>query len=83
MGIAIWLIDLKLLWYQKKSEYAFHSYVAIHYSLPKRVKQLTGITYETIKSLGLPSLGDGVIVVSSQIRHFQISLNQSKQSRYF
>ena len=35
-------------------EYAFHSYVVIHYSIPKRVKQLTGITNKTIKSLGLP-----------------------------
>ena len=32
----------------------FHSYVSIHYSVPKRVQQLTGITNETIKSLGLP-----------------------------
>ena len=32
----------------------FHSYVQIHYSTPKRVQQLTGITNRTIKSLGVP-----------------------------
>ena len=32
----------------------FHSYVPLHYSVPKRVQQLTGITNKTIKSLGLP-----------------------------
>ena len=34
--------------------YAFHSYVKIHYSLPKIVQRLTGVTNRTIKSLGHP-----------------------------
>ena len=34
----------------------FHSYVKILYSIPKRVKQLIGITNRTIKQLGLPLL---------------------------
>ena len=38
----------------EESGYAFHSYVSIHYSVPKRVQQLTGITNYTIKSLALP-----------------------------
>ena len=33
---------------------AFHSYVKMHYSVPQRVQQLTGITKSTIKTLGLP-----------------------------
>ena len=42
---------------------AFHSFVTIHYSVPKRVQQLTGITNKTIKSVGLPFRGvmDGLI----------------------
>ena len=32
----------------------FHSYVRIHYSVPKRVQQLTGITNRIIKSLVVP-----------------------------
>ena len=32
----------------------FHSYVSLHYSVPERVQQLTGITDKTIKSLELP-----------------------------
>ena len=32
----------------------FHCYVEIHYSVPQRVQQLTGITNSTIKTLGLP-----------------------------
>ena len=32
----------------------FHSYVQIHYSIPKRVRQLTCITNRTIKTLGVP-----------------------------
>ena len=33
-------------------EIVFHSYVKIHYYIPKQ--QLTGITNRTIKQLGLP-----------------------------
>ena len=32
----------------------FQSYVQIHYSIPKRVQQLTGITNRPIKSLDVP-----------------------------
>ena len=32
---------------------AFHSCVKIPYSIPRRVKQLTNITNETVKSIGL------------------------------
>ena len=32
----------------------FYSYVKIHYSIPKRVRQITGIMNRTIKSLGVP-----------------------------
>ena len=46
------ILELALL--SEESGYAFHSYVKIHYSVPKRVQQLTGITNKTIKSLGLP-----------------------------
>ena len=49
MEITIWLIHLKLL-YQKKVDIL---YVKIHYSVPERVQQLTGITNSTIKTLGL------------------------------
>ena len=38
----------------EESGNAFHSYVSLHYSVPKRVQQLTSITNKTIKSLGLP-----------------------------
>ena len=44
----------------EESGYAFHRYVKIHYSIPKRVKQLTGITNMTI---GLPfkEVMDGLV----------------------
>ena len=44
------IVELALL--SEESGYAFHSYVKIHYSAPKREQQLTGITNKTIKSLG-------------------------------
>ena len=43
------ILELALL--SEESGYVFHSYVKIHYSVPKKVQQLTGITN---KSLGLP-----------------------------
>ena len=41
----------------------FHSYVKIHYSVPKRVQQLTGITNSTIRALVLPfiEVTDGLV----------------------
>ena len=41
----------------------FHNYVKIHYSIPKRVRQLIGITNRTTKSLGVPfsTVLDGLV----------------------
>ena len=43
----------------------FHSYVKIHYSVPQRVQQLTGITNSTTKTLGLTfrEVMDGLVEV--------------------
>ena len=38
----------------EESGYAFHSYVKIHYSVPKRVSELTNITNKIIKTNGCP-----------------------------
>ena len=48
-----------------ESANVFHSYVKIYYSIPKRVRQLTGITNRTIKSLGVPfrTVMDGLVEV--------------------
>ena len=46
------ILELALL--SEESGYAFHSYVKIHYSAPKRVQQSTGITNMTIRFRGLP-----------------------------
>ena len=47
----------------EESVNAFHSFVPPHYSVPKRVQQLTGITNKTIKSLGFPfrEVMDGLV----------------------
>ena len=47
----------------EESGNAFHSYITLQYSVPKRERQLTGITNKTIKSLGLPFRGvmDGLV----------------------
>ena len=37
-----------------ESGIAFHSYVKLHYSIPRKVQQLTNITNKTLKSIGLP-----------------------------
>ena len=44
---------LELVLLSEESGYAFHSYIKIHYSVPKRMQQLTDITNKAIKSLGL------------------------------
>ena len=54
---------LKVSLLAEESGNAFHSYVLLHYSVPKRVQQLAGITNKTIKSLGLPfrEVMDGLV----------------------
>ena len=47
------LLDiLEIALIAEESGNAFHRYVSLHYSISKRVQQLTGITNMTIKSLG-------------------------------
>ena len=46
------ILEIALL--SGESGNVFHRYVQIHYSVPRRVRQLTGITNRTIKSLGVP-----------------------------
>ena len=62
-GIYKWKLPLEIALVLEERGYAFHSYVKINYSVPKRVQQLTGITNKTIKSLGLPfrEVMDGLI----------------------
>ena len=59
MEITPWLIYLKA----GEGGYAFHSYVKIHYAVPKIVQRLTGVTNRTIKSLGHPfrEVMDGLV----------------------
>ena len=45
------ILEIALL--SEESGNVFHSYVKIHYSIPQRVQQLTGITNCTHKTLGL------------------------------
>ena len=54
---------LEIALFAGESGYVFHSYVSIHYSVPKRVQQLTGISNETSKSLGVPfrEILDGLV----------------------
>ena len=54
---------LKIALVLEESGYAFHSYVSLHYSVPQRVQQLTGITNNTIKTLGPPfrEVMDGLV----------------------
>ena len=37
----------------EESGNTFYSYMKIYYSIPRRVQQLTNITNETVKSIGL------------------------------
>ena len=46
------IIEIALV--AEESGNAFHSYVKLHYSIPRRVQQLTNITNKTLKSIGLP-----------------------------
>ena len=46
------IIEMTLL--AEESGYAFHSYVSIHYSVPRSVRQLTGITNRILQTVGLP-----------------------------
>ena len=57
----------------EESETTFHCYVSLHYSVPKRVQQLTGITNKTTKSLGLPfrEVMDGLV---DFLHHEQVKL---------
>ena len=55
------ILEIALL--SEESGKVFHSYGKIHYSVPQRVQQLTGITNSTIKTLGLPfrEVMDGLV----------------------
>ena len=44
------IIEMALV--AEESGYAFHSYIMIHYSIPKRVKKLTNITDRTLAAIG-------------------------------
>ena len=45
------IIEIALI--SEDSGYAFHSYVKLHYTIPKRVKLLTNIQDKTINEIGL------------------------------
>ena len=36
----------------EESGNAFHSYIRIHYSIPKRVKELTNVKYNPLAAIG-------------------------------
>ena len=45
---------LEIALVEGESGNVFHSYIHIHYSIPKRVRHLTGNTNRSIKTLGVP-----------------------------
>ena len=44
------IIEMALI--AEESGNAFHSYIRIHYSIPKRLKELTNITDKTLAAIG-------------------------------
>ena len=46
------IIEIALV--AEESGYVFHNYVKIHYPVPKRVEELTNITNNVIRTIGLP-----------------------------
>ena len=44
------IIEMELV--AEESGNAFHNYIRIHYSIPKRVKELTNITDRTLAAIG-------------------------------
>ena len=51
------IIEITLIAEESKNTY--HSYEKVHYSIPRRVQQLTNITNETVKSIGISFRLDG------------------------